>query len=86
MPQSQYIPVNNYLPHKSFYAHPLIPIHKQKELSDRTKEDPLLAITPNYPIFVDNSERKVQGLRIRTKSMANMRSLSKKTRHLNNNF
>lgn len=75
--KSSFMPVQNYLPHKSFYSHALVPVHLPKEPT-KDKEEPLFAISPNGAIRVDSTERLSTALKTRTKSMTTLRTTRKR--------
>jgi hypothetical protein len=51
--KDNFVPVDNYLPHKSFYSHALVPIHIPKE-PPKSDQEPLFAISANGAIRVDS--------------------------------
>lgn len=72
-----FVTVDNYLPHKSFYSHALVPIHLQKKPISLDKE-PIFAISTNGAIKVDPTERQTASFKTRARSMASMRTVQRK--------
>lgn len=50
--KDNFVPVDNYLPHKSFYSHALVPIHVPKE-PPKSDQEPLFVISANGAVRVD---------------------------------
>jgi hypothetical protein len=50
--KTDYIPIKNYLPHKSFYAHPLISIRREKDPSEKSIQEPFFPLQSKGAIKV----------------------------------